>query len=74
MSFRIIILSIILPAVALHARDKTDVMVMKNGDRMTSDVKALDKGVLYVDFDYIHGTATVNWTKVAVWKATIGFR
>ena len=65
MSFRIIILSIILPAVALHARDKTDVMVMKNGDRMTSDVKALDKGVLYVDFDYRDGTATVNWTKVA---------
>ena len=65
MNFRIIILIVILPAVALHARDKTDVMVMKNGDRMTCEVKALERGILFVDFDYIDGTAAVNWSKVA---------
>jgi hypothetical protein len=65
MNFRRLILFVILPAVPLHARDKTDVMVMKNGDRMTCEVKALERGVLYVDFDYIDGTASVNWTKVA---------
>jgi hypothetical protein len=66
MNLRIIIILIfILPGVALHARDKTDVMVMNNGDRMTCEVKALERGVLYVDFDYIDGTVAVNWSKVA---------
>lgn len=50
---------------ALHARGKTDVMVMTNGDRLTCEVKGLDAGVLYVSFDYIDGTTSVNWSKVA---------
>src|SRR6516164_5925966 len=65
MSFRVIILIVILPTVGLHARDKTDVMVMKNGDRMTCEIEALERGILFVDFDYIDGTAAVNWSKVA---------
>ncbi len=40
-------------------------MIMKNGDRMTCEIKGLERGVLYVDFDYIHGTAAVNWSNVA---------
>jgi hypothetical protein len=40
-------------------------MVMRNGDRMTCAIKGLNSGVLYVDFDYIDGTASVDWTKVA---------
>ena len=51
--------------VPANARDKTDVMVMTNGDRLTCEVKGLDAGVLYVSFDYIDGTASVNWSKVA---------
>jgi putative salt-induced outer membrane protein YdiY len=65
MNFRAIILTVILPAMSVHARDKTDVMIMKNGDRMTCEVKGLERGVLYVDFDYIDGTAAVNWSNVA---------
>jgi hypothetical protein len=65
MNFRAMILGVILPAVSLYARDKTDVLVMKNGDRMTCAVKGLERGVLYVDFDYIDGTASVDWSKVA---------
>jgi hypothetical protein len=48
----------------LFARAKTDVLVMKNGDHMTCEVKGLDAGVLYVSFDYIDGTASVDWSKV----------
>jgi hypothetical protein len=63
---RIILLSSLLFfASALAARDKTDVMVMKNGDRMTCELKGLDAGVLYVSFDYIAGTSSVDWSKVA---------
>jgi hypothetical protein len=39
-------------------------MIMKNGDRMTCQVKRLEGGVLYVDFDYIDGTASIDWSKV----------
>lgn len=66
MSIRVLILfAILLLATPLVARDKTDVMVMKNGDRMTCEIKRLDGGVLYVSFDYIDGTASVDWSKVA---------
>ena len=66
MDLRVAILScLLLLASPLWGRDKTDVMVMKNGDRMTCGIKGLDAGVLYVDFDYIDGTASVDWSKVA---------
>ena len=55
----------VLFAVPLLARDKTDVLIMMNGDRMTGEVKGLDGGVLYVSFDYIDGTSPVDWKKVA---------
>lgn len=61
----LVLLNVILPAVPVRAREKTDVMIMKNGDRMTCEVKGLEGGVLYVDFEYIDGTAAVNWSKVA---------
>jgi hypothetical protein len=56
---------VLLFAIPLYARVKTDVMVMTNGDRLTCEVKGLDAGVLYVSFDYIDGTALVEPT----WKA-----
>src|ERR1700685_1376868 len=49
----------------LFARPKTDVLVMKNGDRLTCEIKGLDEGVLYVSLDYILGTSSVQWSKVA---------
>jgi len=71
MNARAIILSFtVLFAVPLLARDKTDVLVMKNGDRMTCEVKGLDAGVLYVSFDYIDGTTSVDWSKVARVEST----
>src|SRR5271154_1490022 len=61
----LILSSVLLIAVPLLAREKTDVLVMKNGDRMTCQIKGLDAGVLYVSFDYIDGTTSVQWSKVA---------
>ncbi len=66
MNIRAVVLgAVFLAAAPLLARDKTDVLVMKNGDRMTCEVKGLDGGVLYVAFDYIDGTTSVDWSKVA---------
>src|SRR5215831_16332303 len=34
-------------ALPLFARDSTDVLIMKNGDHLTCEIKALNNGVLY---------------------------
>ena len=49
----------------LFARDSTDIVIMKNGDRLTGEVKGLDAGVLYVSMSYILGTSSLDWSKVA---------
>jgi hypothetical protein len=49
----------------LLARESTDVIVMKNGDRITCEVKGLSGGVLSVSPSYILGTISVDWSKVA---------
>jgi hypothetical protein len=54
----------------LFARDKTDRLIMNNGDSMTCEIKGLDAGVLYVNFDYIDGTASVDWSKVGRLEST----
>src|SRR5271169_6788735 len=59
-----VLCSVLLLAAPLVARDKTDVIVMKNGDRLTGEIKGLDSGVLYVNMDYILGTSSVQWSKV----------
>jgi Protein of unknown function, DUF481 len=48
----------------LLAREKTDVLVMRNGDRLTCEIKSLDSNVLYVSLDYVLGTISINWSKV----------
>ena len=61
-------LLIIVPAlfpVLLSARDTTDLLVMKNGDRLTCVIKRLDAGTLYIGLDYVDGTISVEWSKVA---------
>lgn len=66
MSMRAAFLSFVLFLTApLLAREKTDVIVMKNGDRWTCEVKGLNAGVLSVGLDYVDGTVSVQWSKVA---------
>jgi Protein of unknown function, DUF481 len=47
------------------ARAKTDVIVMKNGDRITGEIKRLENAILTVDLDWVDGSISVNWFKVA---------
>lgn len=58
------ILALFLVACPLHARDKVDVLVMNNGDRLTCEIKSLSNGVLYVGLDYAQGTIQLDWSKV----------
>ncbi len=60
-----ILLCFLLLAAPLFAGEKTDVLVMKNGDHVTCEIKQLQGGVLYVSIDYVDGTVAVDWKKVA---------
>lgn len=55
----------LLAATSLFARESTDVIIMKNGDHLTGKIKSLDNGVLSVSLDYVDGTLSVDWSKVA---------
>jgi len=49
----------------LCARESTDVVVMRNGDRFTCEIKGLSGGVLYVSLPYVIQTLSVDWSQVA---------
>ena len=51
-------------AAPLFAREKSDVIIMKNGDRVTCEIKGLDANTLFISVDYILNTLSVDWSKV----------
>ena len=48
----------------LFARESADVLVMKNGDHLTGEIKGLNADVLYVSMKYILGTSSAQWSEV----------
>ncbi len=70
MNTRHVILLLVLLAVPLFGRPKTDTIVMKNGDRFTCEIKQLNRGVLYAGLDYVDGTVSIDWSKVARVEST----
>jgi hypothetical protein len=55
---------LLLFALPLSARDKSDVIIMRNGDRLTCEVKSLDADTLSISLDYAAGTISIDWGKV----------
>jgi hypothetical protein len=55
---------LLLIAGPLSARDKSDILVMRNGDRLTCEIKSLDSDTLSIGLDYASGTISINWGKV----------
>jgi hypothetical protein len=65
MSFRLLFLyAAVLVASPLFAREATDVIVMKNGDHITCEIKGLSSNTLYIYVPYILNTLSVDWSKV----------
>jgi Protein of unknown function, DUF481 len=62
---RVILSCVLFLATPVFARKSTDVVVMKNGDHLTGVIKGLNAGVLYMSMEYILGTSSVQWSKVA---------
>jgi hypothetical protein len=69
----ILLTAVVCLAYPAFSRDKTDVIVMKNGDRFTCEVKRIEGGVLEADFDYVDGTVSIDWLKVARLESTALF-
>jgi hypothetical protein len=51
-----------------------DVIIMKNGDHKTGEVKKLENGVLYIATDYFSGSIGLDWLQVAKVESTAGFQ
>ena len=49
----------------VSAKRTDDVVVMKNGDRMTGEIKKLQRGELTFKADYMDESVVLDWTKVA---------
>ena len=52
----------------LSAQENTDVIVMKNGDRLTCEIKGLNGGVLSVKLNYVDGTIAVQWSQLFAYR------
>jgi hypothetical protein len=64
MNIRAVIIGCLLMVAPVLARESTDVIVMKNGDHLTGEIKGMSQGVLYISMNYILGTSDVQWSKV----------
>ena len=65
MNTKILLLCLVLMLVSpVVAREKSDLLVMRNGDRLTCEIRSLDSDVLYIKLDYVLGTVSVDWRKV----------
>jgi len=51
--------------VPVTAKFKQDVVVMKNGDTLTGEIKRLEHGFLYFKADYMADTVQLDWRRVA---------
>src|SRR5688500_20353868 len=46
------------------AKNVDDVVVLKNGDRLTGEIKGLQRGELRIKSDYMAEAVRLDWTKV----------
>lgn len=58
----ILILLILVPAASAKRND--DVIIMKNGDRMTGEIKRLEDGKLFFSASYMSSDVSVEWNQV----------
>jgi hypothetical protein len=63
MTFLLILVCIAFPATSAMARDKTDLVFLGNGDRITGEIKQLGRGMLMVSTDSM-GTLNIEWKDV----------
>ena len=58
---------------AAHARQKTDLVFLTNGDRLTGEIKQLDRGILQLKTDGL-STVSIEWADVDSVNSVYHFR
>jgi len=69
----LLVLGTLLVSVPALAK-RNDVVIMKNGDRLTGEVKKLESGLLYIDMPYVSGSIGLDWSQVAKVESTASFQ
>src|SRR5580658_10337498 len=54
--------------------NRHDTVIMKNGDRLTGEVKRLEQGILYNEIAYFTGSVGLNWLQVEKVKSQATFQ
>ena len=60
----LVVLFNFLIAVTALAKNVDDVVVLKNGDRLTGEIKGLQRGELRIKSDYMAEAVRLDWAKV----------
>lgn len=71
--FSPVLLVLILCCLPAEAK-RHDVVVMKNGDRITGEIKKLQDGLLYIEPEYVSTAFPVDWSQVATIQSTAGYQ
>ena len=71
-SFLVLLATVSITAPA-HARSKTDLVFLRNGDRITGEIKALSRGILQLGTDDI-GTIKIEWEDIDSLASVYQFR
>ncbi len=72
MGLALVLLLAIMSTVEARKRDKTDVIVMDNGDRVTCAIIGLQYGLLQAD-TYAFSTINIKWERVATIESPLIF-
>jgi hypothetical protein len=51
-------------ASSIRAKNNDDVVVLKNGDRLTGEIKGLQRGELKIKADYMAEAVRLDWTRI----------
>lgn len=68
-----LLLLLILPDAVAGGRKSTDIVYMKNGDKITCEIKSLEHGQLTIKPEYSSGNFVLDWTKVDHIESSQGF-
>ncbi len=74
-TIRMLFVTVIFSSVALSTlAQRKDVVVMKNGDHFTGNVKRLQDDVLYLDADYVSENIGLDWDQVESIQSTATYQ
>jgi putative salt-induced outer membrane protein YdiY len=72
--FGLTLCTLLTPVPTFGAAERRDVVVMKNGDRITGKIKKLDHGQLFIEPPYVVSPIPVDWLQVDRIESTAKFQ